>query len=171
MVEMRLQMLSPHHNGIQRKRITFQSYIKICRQANEAIASAFFQSQVPFSIQWTPRSHHKSHQMDKICSQLQKAYKNPERHFEQVLEVRELPDPPLLRLENEAGNAYLSMLSTLYSEGQAAVREGARVETRLLEWCNGTLDSFEVRHSISSSCCDRLTWVGGGYTQDYGISC
>lgn len=59
-------------------------------------------------------------------------------------ESRELPDPPLLRLENEAGNAYLSMLTTLYSTGSTSVKQGANVETRLLELCTASLDSFEV---------------------------
>ena len=62
----------------------------------------------------------------------------------QVSESRELLDPPLLRLENEAGNAYLSMLTTLYSEGLSDVKQAAQVETRLLELCTATLDSFEV---------------------------
>lgn len=62
----------------------------------------------------------------------------------QVIEARELPDPPLLRLENEAGNAYLSMLTTLYSEGQAAMIEGVQIESRLLHLCSAVLDSFEA---------------------------
>lgn len=66
----------------------------------------------------------------------------------QVSEGRELLDPPLLRLENEAGNAYLSMLTTLYSEGLSSMREGAHVETRMLEHCSATLTSFEVHSTI-----------------------
>ena len=62
----------------------------------------------------------------------------------QVSESRELPDPPLLRLENEAGSAYLSMLTVLYSDGLLNVKKGADVETRLLELCCTTINSFEV---------------------------
>lgn len=62
----------------------------------------------------------------------------------QVSEGREIPDPPLLRLENEAGRAYLSMLTTLYMDGLPSVREAAKTEGRLLQHCSVTLDSFEV---------------------------
>ena len=37
------------------------------------------------------------------------------------------------------------MLTTLYSEGLASMREGANVETRLLQFCTASLDIFEVR--------------------------
>lgn len=63
----------------------------------------------------------------------------------QVPEGRELPDPPLLRLENEAGHAYLSMLNTLYLAADEPVQQGIQVEDRLLDLCSATLSRFEVK--------------------------
>ena len=62
----------------------------------------------------------------------------------QVSESRELPDPPLLRLESEAGSAYLSMLATLYSAAEAPLKEEVQVENRLMQLCTDILNSFEV---------------------------
>lgn len=59
-------------------------------------------------------------------------------------EARELPDPPLLRLESEAGSAYLSMLATLYSAADAPLKQEVHVETRLLQLCTDILNSFEA---------------------------
>lgn len=63
----------------------------------------------------------------------------------QVADGRALPDPPLLRLENEAGRAYLSMLHTLYLSAPAEVSRGTDAEARLLTTCSAILDRFEVR--------------------------
>lgn len=62
----------------------------------------------------------------------------------QIAEGRELPDPPLLGLENEAGHAYLSMLNTLYLGGTENMKAGTDVEARLMSLCEATLDRFEV---------------------------
>ena len=62
----------------------------------------------------------------------------------QVMEGRELPDPPLLRLESEAGHAYLSMLNTLYLSASQECKEGANVEPRLLQLCTANLERFEA---------------------------
>ena len=62
----------------------------------------------------------------------------------QVMEGRELPDPPLLRLESEAGHAYLSMLNTLYLSASQECKAGANVEPRLLQLCSANLERFEA---------------------------
>ena len=53
-------------------------------------------------------------------------------------------EPPLLRLECEAGHAYLSMLLHLSSAGSPAVRSAAAVEDRLVALCAATLENFQV---------------------------
>ena len=63
----------------------------------------------------------------------------------QVPEVRRVADPPLMRVENEAGHAYLSLLLHLSQVGGAALQEAAGVRQRLLDLCVVTLDTFRVR--------------------------
>ncbi len=86
----------------------------------------------------------------------------------QVSEARELPDPPLLRLESEAGNAYLSMLATLYAAGDASLKQEVHVEPRLMKLCTSILNSFEVMvtytvgHTILLSCLPLDAWPFDG---------
>lgn len=65
----------------------------------------------------------------------------------QVPEGRGLKDPPLMHLENEAGRAYLSMLTTLYNSDLSHLSQGADVEARLLSFCSTTMQGFEVAFS------------------------
>ena len=62
----------------------------------------------------------------------------------QVLEGKLLLDPPLLRLESEAGHAYLGLLLHLHSACSPPLREAARVEQRLAALCAANLAAFEV---------------------------
>ncbi len=56
-----------------------------------------------------------------------------------------LLDPPLLRLESEAGHAYLSLLLHLHTAGSPQLRAAARVEARLAALCEANLAAFEAR--------------------------
>ena len=64
----------------------------------------------------------------------------------QVAEARRVADPPLMRVENEAGHAYLSMLLHLQSAGGASLQEAASILLRLLELCIENLQAFQVGH-------------------------
>ena len=61
----------------------------------------------------------------------------------QVADNRRLADPPLMRLESEAGHAYLSMLLQL-SASQTEVQQQADVEARLVTLSLATLQRFQV---------------------------
>ncbi len=63
----------------------------------------------------------------------------------QVPEGKLLLDPPLLRLESEAGHAYLSLLLHLHTAGSPPLRAAAAVEARLAALCEANLAAFEAR--------------------------
>jgi len=62
-----------------------------------------------------------------------------------VPEGKLLLDPPLLRLESEAGHAYLSLLLHLHTAGSPPLRAAAAVEARLAALCEANLAAFEAR--------------------------
>ena len=47
-------------------------------------------------------------------------------------------------LENEAGKAYISMLTTIYVGASSELNDGTNVENRLLSFCSTTMQNFEV---------------------------
>ena len=59
-------------------------------------------------------------------------------------EGKALLDPPLLRLEAEAGHAYLGLLLHLHSAASPQLRAAADVEQRLAALCAANLAAFEV---------------------------
>lgn len=61
----------------------------------------------------------------------------------QVPADRCLPDPPLLRLEAEASQAYLSTLLHISTAGPEATRQACSVEARLVQLCMRNLERFE----------------------------
>ena len=70
--------------------------------------------------------------------------KGARRMARQVPEGKALLDPPLLRLEAEAGHAYLGLLLHLHSAASPQLREAADVEQRLAALCAANLAAFEV---------------------------
>lgn len=58
-------------------------------------------------------------------------------------EDRQLPDPPLLRLESECCYAYLSMVLHIHSSLGAAQQQGCRTEARIVELCTANLKRYE----------------------------
>lgn len=62
---------------------------------------------------------------------------------DKVPEDRQLPDPPLLRLESECCYAYLSMLLHIQNSLGAAQQEGCRVEARIVEISRANLTRYE----------------------------
>ena len=64
---------------------------------------------------------------------------------------RALPDPPLLRLEAEASQAYLSCLLHILAAAPAPTREACRVEDRLAQLCLRNLERFEQQEVAASS--------------------
>ena len=65
----------------------------------------------------------------------------------QVIETRRVTDPPLMRVENEAGHAYLSMLLHLSSSAGPSLQEAAGILSRLLSLCIENLKAFQVGHT------------------------
>jgi brefeldin A-inhibited guanine nucleotide-exchange protein len=57
--------------------------------------------------------------------------------------ARALPDPPLLRLEVDAAQAYLAALLQITATGSAALREASGVQGRLVSLCRRNLERFE----------------------------
>ena len=50
-----------------------------------------------------------------------------------------------MRVENEAGHAYLSLLLHLSLAGGTALQEAAGVQRRLIDLCVHNLEAFKVR--------------------------
>jgi brefeldin A-inhibited guanine nucleotide-exchange protein len=61
----------------------------------------------------------------------------------QVPADRCLPDPPLLRLEAEASQAYLSTLLHITAAAPEPTRQACSVEARLVQLCMRNLERFE----------------------------
>lgn len=61
----------------------------------------------------------------------------------QVPPERALPDPPLLRLEAEASQAYLSVLLHVQAAASEAVKAACSLEARLTQLCLRNLERFE----------------------------
>nr|XP_024388580.1 brefeldin A-inhibited guanine nucleotide-exchange protein 2-like isoform X2 [Physcomitrium patens] len=77
---------------------------------------------------------------------------------QQLQELRLMPDPPLLRLESEAYQAYLAMLQHLPMDKPSLAKD-VEVETRLVELCEEVLQLYI---SISTSTDDSIQkpkWV------------
>jgi brefeldin A-inhibited guanine nucleotide-exchange protein len=68
-----------------------------------------------------------------------------------VLPERMLPDPPLLRLEVEAAQAYLSVLLTITACGPESLKREGEVESRLVTLCMHNLDRFEQQSLAASA--------------------
>lgn len=60
---------------------------------------------------------------------------------------RSLPDPPLLRLEAEASQAYLSVLLHVQAAAPPAARAACAVEARLTQLCLRNLERFEQQEA------------------------
>lgn len=84
----------------------------------------------------------------------------------QVTAERCLPDPPLLRLEAEASQAYLSTLLHISAAAPDATREACSVEARLVQLCMRNLERFEGQEmaaengeAIASECPTGVTFL------------
>ncbi|KAL4543975.1 hypothetical protein Ndes2437B_g01778 [Nannochloris sp. 'desiccata'] len=64
---------------------------------------------------------------------------------------RMLPDPPLLRLEVEAAQAYLSVLLTITACGPESLKIEGEVESRLVTLCLYNLERFEQQALAASA--------------------
>jgi len=64
---------------------------------------------------------------------------------------RMLPDPPLLRLEVEAAQAYLSVLLTITACGPGSLKVEGEVESRLVTLCMHNLERFEQQSLAASA--------------------
>jgi brefeldin A-inhibited guanine nucleotide-exchange protein len=64
---------------------------------------------------------------------------------------RMLPDPPLLRLEVEAAQAYLSVLLTITACGPESLKIEGEVESRLVTLCMHNLERFEQQSLAASA--------------------
>lgn len=62
-----------------------------------------------------------------------------------------LPDPPLLRLEAEASQAYLSTLLHISAAAPEATRDACTVEARLVQLCMRNLERFEGQEMAAES--------------------
>jgi hypothetical protein len=63
-----------------------------------------------------------------------------------VEDYKALPDPPLMKLENEASHSYLSVLLHInMAPGGSDVKAAACIEERLVELCTANLERYEVR--------------------------
>ncbi len=62
---------------------------------------------------------------------------------------RALGDPPLLRLEAEASQAYLSVLLHLQAAAPQDVQQACAVEARLTQLCLRNLERFEQQEEAA----------------------
>ena len=69
----------------------------------------------------------------------------------QVPPERSLPDPPLLRLEAEASQAYLSTLLHIQAAGSEETRAACGVEPRLTQLCMRNLERFEQQEAAAAA--------------------
>lgn len=69
----------------------------------------------------------------------------------QVLPGRALGDPPLLRLEAEASQAYLSVLLHVQAAAPEGVRAACACEARLTQLCLRNLERFEQQEELAAA--------------------
>ena len=69
---------------------------------------------------------------------------------------RELPDPPLLHLEVEAAQAYLSVLLTITACGPESLKIEGDVENRLVTLCLHNLERFEQQSLAASAAAEAV---------------
>jgi hypothetical protein len=67
----------------------------------------------------------------------------------QVPPERALPDPPLLRLEAEASQAYLSVLLHVQAAAPEGVQAACTLEARLTQLCLRNLERFEQQEAAA----------------------
>lgn len=70
---------------------------------------------------------------------------------DKVQEDKQLPDPPLLRLESEGSYAYLSMLLHIRSTQQLDFQKACRLEARLVQLCAANLSRYEGAGSAATA--------------------
>lgn len=84
---------------------------------------------------------------------------NGDRALRQQLQVlRLMPDPPLLRLESEAYQAYLSMLQHLPIDKPSLAKD-VEVETRLVELCEEVLRLYISISTFTDESIQKPRWV------------
>jgi len=71
-----------------------------------------------------------------------------------VSEDRALPDPPLLRLEIESAQAYLSVLMSVLACGPEELRQEGDIEVRLADLCVHNLERFEQQSLTAGAAFD-----------------
>lgn len=69
----------------------------------------------------------------------------------QVPPERALGDPPLLRLEAEASQAYLSVLLHVQAAAPEGVRASCSCEARLTQLCLRNLERFEQQEELAAA--------------------
>ena len=74
----------------------------------------------------------------------------------QVPVERSLPDPPLLNLEAEAANAYLSTLLHILAANSSEMQRVCAVESRLVRLCMRNLERFEQQATADSTAAENL---------------
>ncbi|EFN54845.1 hypothetical protein CHLNCDRAFT_35815 [Chlorella variabilis] len=79
----------------------------------------------------------------------------------QAADKRSLGDPPLLRLEAEASQAYLSVLLHVQAAAPDAVKQACAVEARLTQLCLRNLERFEQQEEAAEEEA-RSAGEGGG---------
>lgn len=76
----------------------------------------------------------------------------------QLQELRLMPDPPLLRLESEAYQAYLAMLQHLPMDKPSLAKD-VEVETRLVELCEEVLRLYISISTSTDESIQKPRWV------------
>ncbi|XP_024380354.1 brefeldin A-inhibited guanine nucleotide-exchange protein 3 [Physcomitrium patens] len=77
---------------------------------------------------------------------------------QQLQELRLMPDPPLLRLESEAYQAYLAMLQHLPMDKPSLAKD-VEVETRLIELCEEVLRLYIAISTSTDESIQKPRWV------------
>lgn len=77
---------------------------------------------------------------------------------QQLQELRLMPDPPLLRLESEAYQAYLAMLQHLPLDKPSLAKD-VEVETRLVELCEEVLRLYISISTSTDESIQKPRWV------------
>jgi brefeldin A-inhibited guanine nucleotide-exchange protein len=81
---------------------------------------------------------------------------------------RMLPDPPLLRLEVEAAQAYLSVLLTITACGPESLKVEGEVESRLVTLCMHNLERFEQQSLAASAAVEAAVAAADSYDANGG---
>ena len=81
---------------------------------------------------------------------------------------RGIVDPPLLRLEVEAAQAYLSVLLTLTAVGPESVKRKSQADVRLVELCLHNLDRYEQQSLSASAAAEAAAGAGFGSGHEHG---